>query len=134
MTPEQIRLVKSSWASVILIAEEAGSMFYKRLFEIAPEVRPMFKHDMASQERKLTDMITYVVANLDKLKEIAGDVKELGSKHKVYGATAEHYKIVGECLIWTLEKGMDDKWNKDLETAWLSGYTILADAMMEGNV
>ncbi|MBC7390352.1 MAG: hypothetical protein H7329_14135 [Opitutaceae bacterium] len=52
MTSDQIKSVKSSWALVILTAEEAGNLFYKRLFEIAPEVRPMFKHNITAREKK----------------------------------------------------------------------------------
>lgn len=132
MTPDQIKLVKSSWASVILIVEETGQLFYKRLFEQAPELRPMFKGDLVSQERKLTDMITYVVANLDKLNDIIGDVKELGENHKEYGATPEQYKVVGECLVWTLKRGLEDKWNKEIENAWVIAYTTLSEAMLVG--
>ncbi len=109
MTSDQIKLVKSSWASLILIAESTGHLFYKRLFEIAPELRPMFKNDISLQEKKLVDMISYVVVNLDKLREIAADVKELGEKHRGYGATPKHYQIVGECLLWTLAQGMGEK-------------------------
>lgn len=46
MTPSQIALVQSSFAKVVPIADTAAKLFYDRLFEIAPEVRPLFKRDM----------------------------------------------------------------------------------------
>ncbi len=51
MTPEDIDLVQSSFAKVVPIREAAASLFYDRLFEIAPEVKPMFKGDMKEQGR-----------------------------------------------------------------------------------
>jgi len=132
MTQKEINLIKASWASVIPIAEEAGGIFYERLFSVAPELRQMFSIDITAQAKKLTDMITYVVLNLDKLYEILHDIKELGAKHKAYGTKPEHYQIVGECLIWTLKKGLGDDWNEELENAWATAYNVLADGMIAG--
>ena len=121
MTPYQIKSAKSSLALEILIVEETGYLSYKKLFKVANEVRPMFKYDISVQEKKRVDKLTYVVANLNKLRKIVGDLEELESLHKEYGTTLEHYRIVGECLLWTFEKGMGDKWNKEFECAWLAG-------------
>ena len=43
MTPDQIDLVQSSFAKVVPIADAAAELFYGRLFEIAPEVKPLFR-------------------------------------------------------------------------------------------
>ena len=53
MTPEQIALVQQSFAKVAPISEQAAALFYGRLFEIAPEVKPLFRGDMKEQGRKL---------------------------------------------------------------------------------
>ena len=47
MTSDQIALVQSSFKSVAPIASKAADLFYDRLFEIAPEVRPMFPSEPA---------------------------------------------------------------------------------------
>ena len=49
MTPEQIKIIKLTFAQVAQNKDAAGKMFYDRLFEVAPETRPMFKGDMAAQ-------------------------------------------------------------------------------------
>ena len=48
MTPEQKQLVKDSWAKVLPIKETAAELFYGRLFETYPEVKPYFKGDSCS--------------------------------------------------------------------------------------
>jgi len=53
MTPEQIKLVQDSFKSVIPIADTAADIFYGRLFEVAPQLRPMFPQDMSEQKKKL---------------------------------------------------------------------------------
>ena len=34
--------------------------FYRRLFELAPEVRPLFKTEMGPQAKKFSDMLAWV--------------------------------------------------------------------------
>ena len=42
MTPDQIALVQQSFSKVAPIADVAAGLFYGKLFEIAPEMRPLF--------------------------------------------------------------------------------------------
>lgn len=131
MNERQIQLVKESWSHVIINAEAAGNLFYQRLFELAPEVRHLFRGDITSQSRKLMNMISMIVNRLHKLDTLMDDIKMLAGRHDHYGAQPEHYRIVGECLIWTLSTGLSEKWNQETEAAWIDAYTILASAMIQ---
>ena len=131
MTPKQIELVKESWGNVMPIADAAGQLFYNRLFQVAPGVRHLFKSDPKDQARKLMSMITMVVSKLDSLDTIIEDIKNLAKRHDKYGAKKEDYAVVGECLLWTLEQGLGDKWNKETADAWVAAYTILSGAMIQ---
>ena len=70
MTPQDVDLVQSTFEKVRPISLAAAGMFYDRLFEIAPEVRPLFKGDMAEQGRKLMAMLAVVVGSLHSLSTI----------------------------------------------------------------
>jgi hemoglobin-like flavoprotein len=70
MTPEQAILVKTSWAKVVPIADQAASLFYKRLFELDPTVRSLFKGDMREQGVKLMQVIAVAVEAVDRLETI----------------------------------------------------------------
>jgi hemoglobin-like flavoprotein len=52
MNPRQKELVQSSFAKVAPIADQAADLFYNRLFEIDPSLRPMFpgKHERAKDQ------------------------------------------------------------------------------------
>ena len=130
MTPQQIKLVKESWGYIIVKSSEAGDLFYNRLFELAPSVRPLFKGDVKEQARKLMSMVTLVVSKLEKLDTVINEVKALGARHNKYGTKPEHYALVGQSLIWTLSKGLGDRWNKETEDAWTEAYSILSNAMV----
>ena len=134
MTQNKIKLVKDSWALVAqLEMEMVGGLFYNRLFEIMPEVKPMFsKTPLPEQSKKLLTMLSYVIAKLDKLEDIMSEVTKLARRHAGYGVTDEHYTAVGSVLLWTLEQGLGAEWNEELEIAWTDVYTVLAGAMMAG--
>jgi nitric oxide dioxygenase len=130
MTPSQIDLVQSSFGKVAPIAEPAAALFYGRLFEIAPEVRPLFKGDMTDQGRKLMATLAVVVGGLKDLDAIAPAAQALAVKHVAYGVRAEHYTPVGEALIWTLEQGLGEAFDAPTREAWLAAYSTLSGVMI----
>ena len=129
MTPEQIALVQSSFKSVAPIASKAADLFYDRLFEIAPDVRSLFPADLSGQKVKLISMLATAVNNLHQLDGILPSVRDLGSRHRGYGVTAEHYTPVGAALLWTLEQGLGHAFTSDVKLAWAEAYSTLASAM-----
>lgn len=131
MTNQQIDLVQSSWKKVLPIADTAGMLFYNRLFEIAPEVRPLFGENIEPQAKKLMKMLGMVVGGLTKLDRLIPQVQQLGARHSNYGVQAAHYAVVAQALLWTLEKGLGEAWNEDLKAAWTTAYTTLAGVMKE---
>jgi hemoglobin-like flavoprotein len=131
MDSTQIELVQSSFAKVLPIADDAASLFYSRLFEVDPELRPMFRGDMVEQGRKLMTMISVVVAGLKSLDRIVPAVRALGMRHSAYGVRDEHYDTVGAALLWTLEKGLREDFTDDVRAAWTGAYTLLADTMKD---
>ncbi len=131
MTPSQIDLVQTSFAKVAPIAETAASLFYGRLFEIAPEVKPLFKGDMKEQGRKLMTTLAVVVNGLKNLEAVVPAAKALAVKHVSYGVTADHYAPVGAALVWTLEQGLGDDFTPETRDAWIAAYTLLSGVMID---
>lgn len=130
MTPQQIKLVETSWDFVLIRTKEAGMIFYSRLFTIAPELKPLFKESPEAQAQKLISLITFAVNKLNTIDDIVNDVKSLGKRHKKYNVKAEHYAIVAEALLWTLEKALQEKWNDEMKEAWVAVYTLLSSTMI----
>jgi hemoglobin-like flavoprotein len=130
MDNHEIALVQSTFAEVKPISEKAASLFYGRLFEIAPEVKPLFKGDISEQGRKLMSTLAYVVNGLSNLPTILPAASALAKRHVQYGATMEHYGPVGEALLWALEKGLGPKWTPAVASAWTKAYTTLSGYMI----
>lgn len=131
MTPEQIALVRTSFAQVVPIREAAAGLFYGRLFELDPSLKPMFKGDMKEQGVKLMAMIGTAVGGLDRLDSIVPAVQALGRRHAGYGVQAAHYDTVAAALLWTLEQGLGAAFTSDVKAAWTSAYGVLAGTMKD---
>jgi hemoglobin-like flavoprotein len=99
------------------------------LFELDPAIKPLFKSDLTEQGRKLMQMISVAVNNLDNVEAIMPAVKDLAVRHVGYGVTAAHYDTVGAALLWTLEKGLGSAWTPEVQAAWTETYGLLAQVM-----
>lgn len=131
MTVDEIKLVQDSFKKVVPIADTAADIFYTRLFETNPEVRPMFSDDMAKQKKALMGTLAVAVNSLTDLDAIVPVVQELGVKHVGYGVKDEHYAVVGATLLHTLETGLGADWTEDLNAAWTKTYGVLSSVMMD---
>ena len=130
MTPDQIKAIQDSFAKVAPISEQAAALFYGRLFEIAPHVKPLFRGDMKEQGRKLMATLAVVVNGLRNLESVLPAASALAKRHVDYGVKAADYAPVGAALLWTLEKGLGAQWTPELAAAWGSAYTILSEYMI----
>jgi hemoglobin-like flavoprotein len=131
MVPEQIDLIKESWAKVVPIKETAADLFYDRLFELDPTIRPLFKKDLTEQKRKLVAMLNRIVTLLGDFGALVHMAEDLGRRHVSYGVEAEHYDTVGTALLWTLRTGLGAAFTPEVEAAWTAAYRTLAGAMKE---
>ena len=129
MDPKQIQLVQESFAKVLPIADAAAAMFYQRLFETAPELKPLFKGDMQQQGKRLMSMIGLAVRKLNALPELVPALQELGGRHAGYGVKPRDYATVGGALLWTLEQGLGAAFTGEVKQAWTAVYGVLAETM-----
>ena len=131
MEQTTIDAVQSTFAMVEPIADKAAELFYGKLFELDPELKPLFKGDITEQGEKLMKMIGIAVRGLTNLDSIVPAVQNLGARHVGYGVKDEHYDTVAAALLWTLETGLGDAWTEEVKGAWVEVYTLLATVMKE---
>jgi hemoglobin-like flavoprotein len=131
MTNQQVQLVQQTFMKVLPMSDLAARLFYKRLFEIDPSLKPMFKGDMQEQGRKLMQMIGMTVQGLSVPGEIMGLVADLGRKHVEYGVVDAHYDTVCAALMWTLGQGLGADFTPEVKGAWAEAYEFLATVMKD---
>lgn len=132
MTSRQIELVQESFQTVQAIAVEAARLFYSRLFEIDPALRPMFRGDLEEQGKKLMQVLAAGVGALRKPEAILPVLEDLGRRHAGYGVTDAHYSTVATAMLWTLEQGLGAAFTAEVKAAWSAMYDMVASAMKRG--
>lgn len=131
LTSDQIQAVQQSWEKVATIRDIAADLFYEKLFELDPSVRPLFPDALAEQKKKLMQTLAVCVNGLTDLGEIVPAVEALGQRHVAYKVHDKHYETVGEALLWTLEKGLGPDFTEETKEAWAAVYQVLATTMKQ---
>jgi len=131
MNQQTIQLVQDSFAQVVPIADQAAAIFYAKLFEKDPSLKPLFRGDMKQQGKKLMGMIGIAVNGLTRLESIVPAVQDLGKRHVGYGVEDHHYDTVGAALLETLAAGLGEAFTPEVEAAWTETYQLLAGVMKE---
>ena len=106
--------------------------FYGRLFQLAPEVRPLFTREIGLQARKLSEMLAWVIAHLEQPDELMTELRKLGARHGGYGVEINHYAPVGSALIWMFQQTLGGRFTPEMEEAWLEAYAFISGEMERG--
>ena len=130
MTPEQIQLVRTSFALVAPIAPTAAAIFYDELFRADPSLKRLFKSDMQEQGAQLMQMIGAAVGLLGRPQSLLPVLRQLGKRHVAYGVLDGHYATVGGALLKTLEMGLGSAFDAPTRQAWTVMYGVVSSTMM----
>jgi methyl-accepting chemotaxis protein len=130
LTEEQKKLVQDSWAKVEPIAPVAADLFYSRLFELDPSLKPLFKGNLEDQGAKLMKTLNVAVGSLNDLDGLAPVLQDLGKRHKGYGVLPLHYDTVAVALLDTLSKGLGAGFTPPVKDAWVAVYGIVSSTMI----
>ena len=131
LEPAEIRIVKQTYAMVNCVVTTASKLFYERLFELAPELRGLFKGDLRSQGFKLMATLKFMVDALDNPVMMASLTQRLGQQHSMFGVTEEYYDVFGQALLWMLQQTLGRSFTPEVRDAWANAYTLWTDMMKE---
>lgn len=131
LSTDDIEKVRDSFDRIWPISTQTAGLFYDRLFEIAPEVRPLFRHDIDEQKRKFIATLAVIVGSLDNTNKLVALTDHLARQHGDFGVRPAHYAIVGEALLWSLERGLGEAWTPGVAASWNKAYGIISTFMIE---
>ena len=129
MTPQQVNLIKSSFATIFFTRDESAKLFYDRLFTVAPRLRPLFKSDMESQGRKLMDTLRWPSPRCVTRKASTTCFMIRPSATSATARPPADYDLVGDALLWMLEQQLGKDYTPEVRVAWTELYRAVADAM-----
>lgn len=128
-----IQILEESFDLLAPRGEELVEIFYRRLFEAAPEVRPLFAGaDPRNQRTKLLATLVLLRKSLRDLNAIAPKLRTLGALHVAYGARPEHYPVVADVMLESMAELAGEAWTLPVAAAWRQALNYVAGVMLDG--
>lgn len=132
MTTETIHQLRKSFQRVEAQGHVAALVFYRRLFEIDPSLRPLFRTDIEAQAAKLMEMLAAALAMMEKPEELRSTLEALGARHVGYGVKEEHYSTVRTALLDMFDAVLGSVFTPALRKAWTDLLCAISDMMLAG--
>lgn len=130
MNPEAVRLIRVSWHQISSRRELTAVMFYGRLFELEPSLREWFRDtDFHGQRTKFIAMLELLVRFADQPDDLIREAAQLGRRHAMLNLGSRHYDVVGEALLWTLERSLGMDFTPATRAGWTELYALVASVM-----
>jgi hemoglobin-like flavoprotein len=130
LSEDQIDLLRGSLRVMQARKALLADIFYERLFEIDPGVRPLFSDDILTQTEKVIFAFGAVVAQIHDVEACREMTRELALRHVAYGVQPAHYGSVRRAVLRTLEEVFAEDFTPELAAAWGLAYDRIADAMV----
>ena len=130
MDANQIDLVRDSFVQILLDSDAAARLFYDRLFDLAPDTRPLFRNDMVEQGRHLIEALGRIVTGLSKLDDMRPGLRKLAEQHVDYGVEDRHYAVAGNALMYMITVHGGSALDSATTEAWKTAYALIADVMI----
>ena len=125
-------LIQESFELIQEFPHAVAMLFYGRLFEVDPSVRPMFKSDIRTQGKKLMDTLAAVCAAADRLEELRPQLRALGKLHAGFGVKPKHYETVRHALLWAFAHALESNFDSETKAAWDRFLRTASEEMIAG--
>jgi nitric oxide dioxygenase len=132
MNRQQAALIRASFEQVSSMPQAVAMLFYGRLFELDPSVRPLFKNDIRSQSQKLVATLAVAVDYAADLSAIVPTLRDLGRTHAGYGVKPGNYLLVRDAMLWTLGQALQEDFDPETRDAWKALLEEVSAQMLAG--
>ena len=120
------------------VLEEHGEAltrhFYARMFAGNPEVKAFFNpanQHAGTQQQALAAAICAYARHIENPAVLGDAVELIAQKHASLGIKAEHYPIVGEHLLGSIQEVLGLNADHEVIQAWAEAYQLLATIFIE---
>lgn len=133
LTPQTIKIVKST----VSASEESGEIltqhFYKKMFAHNSEVLLFFNpanQQKGHQQKALASAICTYATNIDKLHFLGNAVELISQKHASLRIKPEHYPIVDGKLLKSIKEVLGKQAANYVVDTWSEAYEFLSNILM----
>lgn len=129
---QTISTVKATIPALLATGPALTAHFYARLFAHHPELKDIFNMSNqrnGNQREALFNAICAYAANIENLPAILPAVEKIAQKHTSFAVQPEHYQVVGEHLLATLDEMLSP--GQAVLDAWGKAYGVLAGVFIK---
>ncbi|KAK6182920.1 hypothetical protein SNE40_010495 [Patella caerulea] len=142
LTKQDEELIRTSWAEfkngdVVM----DGLHMYYRFFETNPEAKEFFgfakegevnaeNNKFRAHVKNVFDIVGGAVDGMDNITEVKEICYDLGVRHKAYGVPSKYFKVVGNSLIYALDRKLH--LDSNTKKAWVRLYSIIESEAKRG--
>lgn len=129
---DNVGLLEKSYAMLASKGDHIVERFYDELFSRYPDVKPLFGNvSQKAQQNKLLAALQLVVTNLRNPENLYNALKQLGMRHKSYGANEDLYKAVSATLLDVLKEEAGDQWTDKVHQVWEEALSNISRTMLQ---
>lgn len=130
MSPDQLQLVRLSWARLQARATVVAARLYDGLFAQNPALRALFSEPPEAVGVKLMHMLDSAIHCGAPSRPLQAVLLPLGLRHAGYGVRPAHYEIMGRVLMEVLQDELGDDFRPLLREAWIALFAELSLGML----
>ncbi len=131
----ELALIRQSFDVLGNDPESKSIYFYDTLFQMDPELRHLFRDDIAGQGMRFMSTLREIVEHLHDQTPMEGRYHDLGEGHAAIGVTAANFRMMGKALVETLRHFLGEEFTPETEAAWKKAYDQISRTIMrEGDI
>ena len=125
-----IRLVRESLPKIRARLVPASMTFYENMFTIEPQLRVLFRPDLASQGMRFMSTLATIADLLGDPEALGPELDGLAKAHARVGVRTAHFTPMGMALMVTLAETIQEEFTPQLQEAWHAAYDYFAAEMI----
>ncbi len=133
MKSTTVEIVKSTAPVVKAKGKEITERMYEIAFNERPEYRRFFENthmknpeEGRKQAAKLAASVYAYASHIDELEKLGTAVEHIAQAHVNTRVIAEHYPVIGECLLAAMKDVLGEQATPEVMEAWTEAYNNLA--------
>jgi hemoglobin-like flavoprotein len=126
-----VALLQQGYNLILQQKEAFSKVYYARLFQLYPQLEAFFvRSSERERQGSLLGTLLSIVALTDRSRNFDMAVRVFGVRHERLGVQPEHYPMVKQVLLETLQHFLGDEWTPQVEASWEKGFELASSYMM----
>jgi len=125
MTPEQMQIVRVTFAQARVDRFAVEREFYRRLFVLAPDLRAHFHGDVETESVKLRNALALAFGALTDVPFLIATLEGLARRGVGRGLPDCHFRAIAKSLLWAIENRIGPAFTPQVCNAWIALLAVV---------